>query len=269
MRRRTGVQGLARVIALRGVVIGAVILALAAAGLLLLNVASDQGTVSGHVYSCGSSYGVTVACNPGRPVAHTGLVFETVDGRHSFPTQTDSSGAYSLRIPPGQYNVKDWQVSPISVLPRQHVVLDLTGHYLAICLAALDTIASPTGSIVVSRLTTGMLVWTLDEAGKRVAKPIVLVRHTRAPVGHLMVNLALADGRTLEASPGHPTSDGRHVGALKAGDLLDGSRIVKIELLPYVGDTWDLLPAGSTGVYWADGVLLESTLSNDIARTPK
>jgi hypothetical protein len=64
----------------------------------------------------------------------------------------------------------------------------------------------------------------------------------------------------LEASPGHPTSDGRHVGDLKAGDKLDGSRIVRIELLPYVGDTWDLLPAGSTGVYWADGVLLESTL---------
>jgi len=25
--------------------------------------------------------------------------------------------------------------------------------------------------------------------------------------------------------------------------------------------TWDLLPAGATGVYWADGVPLESTLA--------
>lgn len=84
-----------------------------------------------------------------------------------------------------------------------------------------------------------------------------------------IVLLVLLSGRTLEASPGHPTSDGPHVGALQAGDMLDGSRIVKIELLPYAGDTWDLLPAGSTGVYWADGVLLESTLSSDSARTPK
>lgn len=269
MRRRTGVRTLARLIALRSVVIGAVILALGAAGLLLLTVASDQGTVSGHVYSCGSAYSVTVACNPGKPVAHIGLVFETPDGRHSFLTQTDSSGAYSIRIPPGQYKVKDWPVSSISVLPRQHVALDLTSHYLAICLAAQDTIASPTGSMVVSQVTTGMLVWTLDEAGKRVEEPVILVRHTRAPVGHLMVRLALADGRTLEASPGHPTSDSRHVGALQAGDMLDGSRIVKIEFMPYVGDTWDLLPAGSTGVYWVDGVLLKSTLSSDGARTPK
>jgi hypothetical protein len=195
-----------------------------------------------------------------------GLLFETLDGRHSFPTETDSSGAYSIRIPPGHYKVKDWPVSPISVLPRQHVALDFTSQYLAICLAAQDTIASPSGSIVVSQLTAGTLVWTLDEAGKRVAEPVVVVRHTLAPVGHLMVSLALADGRTLEASPGHPTSDGRRVGALQAGDMLDGSRIVRIGLLPYIGDTWDLLPAGSTGVYWADGVLLASTLSRDSAK---
>jgi len=244
----------------RSAVIGAVILAVGAAGLLFVSVVDDRGTVSGHVYSCGSSYGVTVACNPGNPIAHTSLLFETVDGRHSFLTETDSSGAYSIRIPPGTYTIKHWPERSISVTPRQHVTLDVTSHYLAICLAAQDVVAGPSGSIAVSQLRTGMLVWTLDEAGQRVAAPVVLVRHTRAPIGHLMVSLALADGRVLEASPGHPTWDGRHLGALKTGDTLDGSRIVRIELLPYVGDTWDLLPAGSTGAYWANGVLLESTL---------
>jgi hypothetical protein len=129
----------ARLMALRSAVIVAVILVLGAAGLLLLNVASDDGTVSGHVYSCGTDRSVNVACDPGQPIVHIGLLFETLDGRHSFRTQTDSFGVYSIRILPGQYRVKSpgvgsaayWQVSPISVLPRQHVVLDLTSHYLA------------------------------------------------------------------------------------------------------------------------------------------
>ncbi len=30
--------------------------------------------------------------------------------------------------------------------------------------------------------------------------------------------------------------------------------------MPYLGDTWDLLPLSSTGEYWANGVLLGSTL---------
>ena len=35
-----------------------------------------------------------------------------------------------------------------------------------------------------------------------------------------------------------------------------------MDFLPYIGDTWDLLPRSTTGTYWADGVLLGSTLSN-------
>jgi hypothetical protein len=32
-------------------------------------------------------------------------------------------------------------------------------------------------------------------------------------------------------------------------------------LVPYAGGrTWDLLPAGATGSYWANGILLASTL---------
>lgn len=137
--RESNVRAPARLMALRSAVIVAVVLVLGAGGLLLLNVASDDGTVSGHVYSCGTAGGVDVACDPGQPIAHIGLLFETLDGRHSFLTQTDSSGAYSIRISPGQYRVKSpgggsatyWPVSPISVLPRQHVVLNLTSHYLA------------------------------------------------------------------------------------------------------------------------------------------
>jgi len=130
-----------------------------------------------------------------------------------------------------------------------------------ICLAATTRIGTPDGPILVSDLRAGMLVWTVD-AGKRVAAPIAIVRYTPAPFGHRVIRVVLADGRAVVASPGHPTGDGRRVGELNPGDLLDGSRIVAMDVLPYAGDTWDLLPLSSSGTYWADGVLLGSTLVN-------
>jgi hypothetical protein len=78
----------------------------------------------------------------------------------------------------------------------------------------------------------------------------------------MMVHLVLADGRELLASPGHRTADGRPVGALAAGDPLDGSTVEVWELVPYKGDrTYDVLPAGPTATYWADGIPLASTLA--------
>ena len=131
-----------------------------------------------------------------------------------------------------------------------------------ICLAAGTLIATPNGPVRVIDITQGMLVWTESRDGKRVAAPVVEVGSTQVPAGHLMVHLRLADGRELLASPGHRTADGRALGALAIGDGLDGSTITLWELVPYTGDrTYDLLPAGPTGAYWADGILLASTLT--------
>ncbi len=130
-----------------------------------------------------------------------------------------------------------------------------------ICLSATDRIDTPVGPVPVTQLHAGMLVWTKDSTGQRIVAPVLTVGHVRAPSGHHVVRLALNDGRTVEASPGHPTADGRRVGELRVGDTLDGSQIVRITLIPYSGDTWDLLPAGPTGVYWANGVLLKSTFA--------
>ncbi len=129
-----------------------------------------------------------------------------------------------------------------------------------ICLATGDLISTPLGDIPVTRLTPGMVVWTRDAGGRRVASPILRVGHVRVPAGHHVLRITLADGRVVEASPGHPTADGRRVGDLRVGELLDGSRIMGIDSVPYAGETWDLLPAGPTGDYWANGVLLGSTL---------
>jgi hypothetical protein len=131
-----------------------------------------------------------------------------------------------------------------------------------ICLAASTLIATPLGPRVVTSLAPGMLVWTESAAGARIAVPVLEVGSTQVPTGHLMVHLRLADGRELWASPGHRTADGRQLGALATGDIVDGARVTLWELVPYDGDrTYDLLPSGPTGTYWADGILLASTLS--------
>lgn len=131
-----------------------------------------------------------------------------------------------------------------------------------ICLAAGVRIATPSGEIPVQDLRVGTPVWTLDLRGRRVAGEVLGTRHMDAPVGHEMVRLTLADGRAVTASPGHPTADGRVVGDIGSGDRYEGSVVVKAILIPYVGATWDLLPSGPSGTYFANGVLLGSSISS-------
>ncbi len=131
-----------------------------------------------------------------------------------------------------------------------------------ICLAAGTLIATPNGPVRVIDVTQGMVVWTESRDGRRVAAAVVEIGNTQVPAGHLMVHLTLADGRDLLASPGHRSADGRQLGTLAVGDRLDGATITLWELVPYSGDrTYDLLPAGPTGAYWANGILLSSTLT--------
>lgn len=130
-----------------------------------------------------------------------------------------------------------------------------------ICLAASTLISTPNGPVRVTDIRRGMTVWTEDAAGKRTAAAVIDVGSTQVLAGHLMVHVTLAGGRELFVSPGHKTGDGRLAGTLKVGDSLDGSVVTLWELVPYSGDrTYDLLPAGPTGRYWANGILMSSTL---------
>jgi hypothetical protein len=131
-----------------------------------------------------------------------------------------------------------------------------------ICLAASTMITTPSGPVRVTDVRVGTVVWTQAADGSRIAAPVVEVGGMEAPAGHMMVHLVLADGRELLVSPGHKTADGRAAGALEKGDRLDGSTINTWELVPYTGErTYDLLPGGATGHYWANGILLSSTLA--------
>jgi hypothetical protein len=130
-----------------------------------------------------------------------------------------------------------------------------------ICLARGTPIDTPAGSIPVDRIRLGDAVWTLDGSGRRVAGMVIAVGSTVAPASHRVIRLVLADGRTVTASPGHPLADGRRLGSLALGDLVDGSAVVGLESVPYGGsETFDLVVSGPTGTYLSDGIGLGSTL---------
>lgn len=130
-----------------------------------------------------------------------------------------------------------------------------------ICLASNAMIATPWGEVDVKTLQPGDVVWSVEPDGKKMAQPLVAVAKTPVGSTHRVVDLKLSDGRELFVSPNHPTADGRLVGDLKTGDAFDGADVLSAESVPYWDDaTYDLLPEGETGYYWANGVLLESTL---------
>lgn len=130
-----------------------------------------------------------------------------------------------------------------------------------ICLARGTLIATPSGPVPVEEMREGMAVWTQAPDGSRVAGVVLAVGSMRAPAEHEVVRLALDDGRVLRASPGHPLADGRALGDLAPGDRIDGAHVVEAMRMPYGGSTtFDVLPSGATGEYWADGVPLTSTL---------
>jgi hypothetical protein len=130
-----------------------------------------------------------------------------------------------------------------------------------ICLARGTRIATPDGARPVEDLRPSMAVWTTDEAGHRVVGRVLMVGSTPAPTTHVVVHLVLSDGRTADISPGHPLPDGRRLGDLRPGDPVDGATVVSAALEAYDGGaTFDLLPSGRTTTYWANGILLASTL---------
>jgi hypothetical protein len=132
-----------------------------------------------------------------------------------------------------------------------------------ICLARGTLIGTPVGPRRVEDLRPGMPVWTSDAAGRRLPGFVLAIGSMPVPLTHEVVHLVLSDGRTVDVSPGHPLPDGRRLGTLRVGDLVDGATVVSADLDPYDGGaTFDLLPSGPTGTYWANGIHLASTLAS-------
>ena len=131
-----------------------------------------------------------------------------------------------------------------------------------ICLSEETLIDTPNGYVPVKDLRKDMPIWTTDLTGAR--QPAVVLQTTRTPVpaGFKAVHLVLEDGREVLASAGHPLPDGRTLGDIAHGDVFAGTRVKSAKLKPYhAAFTYDILPSGETALYWANGVLLKSSLA--------
>jgi len=131
--------------------------------------------------------------------------------------------------------------------------------FVCLCASPDTPIATPTGDVPISSLRVGDLVYSTTDFGI-VAVP-VLKTNRQAVRAHRVVRVGLATGAVLEISAGHPTADGRTFADLRVGDLLGDTMIVSVQVVPYAYDyTYDILPASDSGVYFAGGVPVGSTL---------
>jgi hypothetical protein len=134
-----------------------------------------------------------------------------------------------------------------------------------ICLARGTRIAGIDGDVAIEDMRVGMPVWSVDEAGRPFAAVVLRVGRVAVGPWHQVVRLVLDDGRSVRASPDHRLADGRPLGTIRAGDMVNGTRVARATLEPYGdGQTFDLLPSGPTSAYWADGILLRSTLGGPL-----
>ncbi|MDD5082609.1 MAG: Hint domain-containing protein [Dehalococcoidales bacterium] len=176
---------------------------------------------------------------------------------------TPVNGGYQFVLRVGQ-----GQGSTIKGTISSGGVIDVTSRETSfntcpICLVAGTTIAAPGGPVAVERIRAGDTVWTQDPSGNRVAAEVLMTGSTPVPASFRVVSITLSDGRSVTASPGHPTAaGGRVLGDYKVGDALQGATVTGVEMAPCAGGaTYDLLPSGGTGLYWANDILLHSTLS--------
>ncbi len=169
---------------------------------------------------------------------------------------------FTLRLGEGQGERIDGTITPsgkITILKREP-----SFNTYPICLAKGTLIDTPSGPVPVEQLRKGMTVWTVDDSGGRVATGVIETAAISVPSSFQVVRVRLNDGRTITASLGHPTAEGQALGNYQVGDNLDGALVVAVEHMAYDGGTtYDILSSSTTGLYWANGVLLKSTLTTN------
>jgi hypothetical protein len=181
----------------------------------------------------------------------------------TYAVQMTASGDvydFSLRVGEGQGEEIAGTITKagaITILSREPSV-----NTCPICLTKGTLIDTPGGPVPVEELRQGMVVWTVGDSGDRIAAAVVGTTMTPVPLLFQVVRVGLSDGRSVTAAWRHPTAEGRPLGDYHVGDTLDGVAVVVVEQVVYRGGaTYDLLPAGPTGLYWANGILLKSTLA--------
>ena len=130
-----------------------------------------------------------------------------------------------------------------------------------ICLSGNTFIDTPNGPMNIKDLKKGMVVWTMDYSGLRKTTIILETSKTSVPKNHHMIHIVLNDDRELFGSPSHPLYDNRRLYEINIGDVIDNSIVTIAEKVQYQDQfTYDILPSGDTGTYWANGIPVKSTL---------
>jgi hypothetical protein len=190
------------------------------------------------------------------------VIYREYKKLRAIPLNPVSGGSYSFSLQLGTFT-EGRRVSGIMhgdgvILSEHSETAVLT---CPICLAAGTRIDTPGGPVNLDDMQVGMPVWSPGRNGDRIAVPVLRTAKTPVQPSHRIVHLRLSDGRELDASPGHALVDGRQLGTLSIGDRVDGARVMGADLVPLTGGyTYDILPAGDTGGYWANGIPLKSTL---------
>lgn len=130
------------------------------------------------------------------------------------------------------------------------------GCPVPICLSPDTKISMKGMKKRVADINEGDIVLSNDE------EPVKVIKTSMVEVkNHKILKVTFNDATVLEISPGHPTSEGRLFKDLKVGDFVDKKMIVIIKEIPYKYKyTYDILPDSKTGNYYANGVLIGSTL---------
>ncbi|HVL90118.1 MAG TPA: Hint domain-containing protein [Actinomycetota bacterium] len=129
-----------------------------------------------------------------------------------------------------------------------------------VCLDGETRIRVPGGERPVRLLRQGDPVLSVGRGGETIVTTVR--RWVRRPAHGPLLAFELADRRRLRMAGAHPLPDGRPAGMLAPGDELGGSRILRRDAVePSGGATYDILPDGPTGHYWANGILVASTIT--------
>ncbi len=149
----------------------------------------------------------------------------------------------------------DW-IPTYSCLSKE----DIARRTCPICLSKNTLISTDKGNIPVQEIKEGTLVWTLNKKGEKILQPVIKASSVDVK-NHKIIHLILEDNREVFISPGHPTADNKTINDLKIGYVYDNSRVKSKELINYQYDkTYDLLLAGETSYYFANDILVGSTL---------
>ena len=226
------------------------------------SLSSSSSSSSGDIVSSSSSGGINISSSSS---SSSGGLEYYCSSKGSCSGPNDKScptGTYCINItcgPPVCCNGPN--CSPLfdcsMPSPPNYVCFPNTCDYPCPICCSPDTRIRTTGEQKrIADIKEGELVLTDNGKAVRVKKV------SKTPVkNHKILNIKLSDGTILEISPGHPTADGRKFKDLKMGDVLDGRMVIETKLIPYVySHTYDILPDSKSGNYYANGVLIGSTL---------